>query len=80
MADFTENKGSATEKTACPVSGNACIECGLFRGRHLHCSFFKRNLEIDLEQEEIIRLRREAEDDLTAQGVWNISRLPKKNR
>ncbi len=67
------------EKTACPVSGNACVECGLFRGRHLHCSFFRANLEIDQTQEEILRRRREAEDDLTAQGVWNISKSPKKS-
>lgn len=68
------------EKLACPVSGNACIECGLYRGRHVHCSFFKRNLEVDLSQEEAARRRREKEDELTSEGAWLISKTPKKAR
>jgi hypothetical protein len=66
------------ESLSCPISGNACVECGLYRGRHVHCSFFKRNLEVDLAQEEIARLRREAEEELTAEGAWFIRRSPKK--
>lgn len=68
-----------SEKT-CPVSGNTCIECGLYRGRHLHCSFFRRNLEIDMAQEEIARRRREAEAGLAAEGAWDIRRPVKKPR
>ena len=65
-------------KTTCPVSGGTCIECGLYRGRHVHCSFFKRNLEVDMTQDEILRRRREMEDELTLEGVWDIKRSPKK--
>jgi hypothetical protein len=67
------------EKTTCPVSGNACVECGIFRSRHLHCSFFRANLEIDQSQEEILRRRRETEEELTAEGVWFINKSPKKS-
>lgn len=66
------------EKLLCPISGKACIECGLFRGRHVHCSFFKRNLEVDLPLKEIERRRKEAEKELAAEGVWNIVKKPKK--
>jgi hypothetical protein len=66
------------EKLSCPISGAACVECGLFRGRHVHCSFFKRNLEVDLPLKEIERRRKEAEKELTAEGVWNIIKTPKK--
>jgi hypothetical protein len=65
-------------KLSCPVSGGACIECGLYRGRHIHCSFFKKNIEIDLSQDEIARRRREMEDHLTLEGVWDIRKTPKK--
>ncbi len=66
-------------RTTCPVSGGECVECGLYRGRHIHCSFFKRNIEIDYLQEEIIRRRRMQEQELTAEGVWDIQRMPKKS-
>jgi hypothetical protein len=66
------------ERLTCPVSGNPCVECGLYRGRHVHCSFFKRNLEVDLGQEEIARRRREAENELTAEGAWDIRKSPRK--
>jgi hypothetical protein len=66
------------EKSTCPISGAVCIECGLFRGRHIHCSFFKRNLELNLSQKEIELRRREAESELTAEKVWDIARTPKK--
>jgi hypothetical protein len=66
------------EKLSCPISGNACIECGLFRGRHVHCSFFKRNLEVDLPLKEIERRRRELERELTAERVWDTIKTPKK--
>jgi hypothetical protein len=66
------------EKLSCPISGNACVECGLFRGRHVHCSFFKRNLEMDLPQKEIERRRRELESELTAEGAWEIIKTPNK--
>jgi len=66
-------------KLSCPVSGGACVECGLYRGRHIHCSFFKRNIEIDLHQDEIARRRREMEDQLTLEGAWDIRRTPKKS-
>jgi hypothetical protein len=66
------------EKLSCPISGNACIECGLFRGRHVHCSFFKRNLEVDLPPKEIQRRRRELESELTAEKAWDIIKTPKK--
>jgi hypothetical protein len=64
-------------KLSCPISGNACIECGLFRGRHVHCSFFKRNLELDLSQKEIESRRRDAESELTAEKAWEIIRTPR---
>lgn len=66
------------EKLSCPISGNACIECGLFRGRHVHCSFFKRNFEMDLSQKEIELRRREAESKLTSEKVWDITKTPKR--
>lgn len=66
------------EKLSCPISGNVCIECGLFRGRHVHCSFFKRNLEVDLPLKEIERRRRELESELTAEKAWDILKIPKK--
>ena len=66
------------EKLSCPISGNACIECGLFRGRHVHCSFFKRNLEVDLPLKEIERRRRELESELTAEKAWDIIKTPKR--
>ena len=66
------------ERLSCPISGNACIECGLFRGRHVHCSFFKRNLEMDLPLKEIERRRRELESELTTERVWDIIKPPKK--
>ncbi|HVN96803.1 MAG TPA: hypothetical protein VMT62_10260 [Syntrophorhabdaceae bacterium] len=66
------------EKLSCPISKAACIECGLFRGRHVHCSFFKRNIETDIPHKEIERRRREAEKELTAEGVWDIVKTPKK--
>jgi hypothetical protein len=70
------------DKLTCPVSGNACVECGLFRGRHVHCSFFKRNIELslNLHHHEILRRRRVKEEELTAEGVWAIQRAPKKSR
>jgi hypothetical protein len=68
------------EKSKCPVSGNLCIECGLFRGRHVYCSFFKSNLEVGLPQKEIERRRREVEDDLTAEKVWDIKKTPKPSK
>ncbi len=67
------------DKLSCPVSGGACIECGLFRGRHVHCSFFKRNIDLGLSHQEIVERRREKEKELTAEGVWAIQRTPKKS-
>lgn len=67
-------------KVTCPVSGEKCVECGIYRARHIHCSFFKRNIEIDYSQEEILQRRRQTEDELTAEGVWDIERQPKKSR
>jgi hypothetical protein len=78
MIGFEKYRRWLMEKLSCPISGNACIECGLYRGRHVHCSFFKRNLEMDLTQQEIDRRRREAESELTAEKVWDIMRAPKK--
>jgi len=75
---FGKYKRWPMEKLSCPISGKACIECGLFRGRHVHCSFFKRNLEVDLPLKEIERRRIEAETELTAEKVWDIMRTPKK--
>ena len=77
VTGFRKYKRWLMEKLSCPISGNACIECGLFRGRHVHCSFFKRNLELDLSQQEIERRRRDAESELTAEKVWGIIRTPK---
>ena len=74
---FEEYKRWSMAKLSCPISGNACIECGLFRGRHVHCSFFKRNLELDLSQKEIERRRRDAESELTAEKAWEIIRTPR---
>jgi hypothetical protein len=66
-------------KVTCPVSGDKCVECGLYRGRHIHCSFFKRNIEIDYSQEEINDRRRKMEEELTVEGVWDIQKMPKKS-
>jgi hypothetical protein len=76
--DFSDYKRYEMTKLSCPVSGGACIECGLYRGRHIHCSFFKKNIEIDLSQDEIARRRRAMEDHLTLEGVWDIRKTPKK--
>jgi hypothetical protein len=66
-------------KLSCPISGGACVECGLFRARHVNCSFFKRNLEVDIPLKEIERRRRETENELTAERVWDIMKTPKKS-
>ena len=66
------------EKSTCPISGSACVECGLFRGRHVHCSFFKRNLELNLSQKEIEHRRRESESEFTTEKVWDITKTPKR--
>jgi hypothetical protein len=76
---FEKYKRWPMEKSTCPISGAACVECGLFRGRHIHCSFFKRNLELNLSQKEIEQRRREAESELTAERVWDTIKTPKKN-
>jgi hypothetical protein len=78
MKGFEKYKRWPMEKSTCPISGAVCVECGLFRGRHVHCSFFKRNLELNLSQKEIEQRRREAESELTAEKVWNITKAPKK--
>jgi hypothetical protein len=78
MIGFEKYKRWPMKKVTCPISGTVCIECGLFRGRHVHCSFFKRNLELNLSQKEIERRRRVAESELTAEKVWDIIRTPKK--
>jgi len=75
---FEKHKRCLMTKLSCPISGAACVECGLFRGRHVNCSFFKRNLEVDIPLEEIERRRREAEKELTAEKVWDIMKTPKK--
>jgi hypothetical protein len=58
----------AKPKIVCPFSRKACIECGIFRGRHSGLCYFPEYQERVMNKEELVLGGRKAERPVWVDG------------
>lgn len=74
------SKEMAKISTTCPFSNKACIECGVYRGRHFYLCFAKeyRGCEWDMSQHSSIELREaHGKEDETFKRLTDIPASPR---